>query len=180
VIRGLEDSAADYASLMNDIFSYQKEIEFEGELHNCVLVVQNFFSCDSVQAVNMVNELMTSRMRQFERIVSVDLPILYNDFDLDTPTRTTLNEYVVELQDWMAGILYWHQQTRRYLESELHYPGTPETSTLGGPRGLGTSAARLAARLAAQLRANSAVAPRATEFSLAAPVTGAALAGASV
>jgi germacradienol/geosmin synthase len=40
-IRALENSAADYACLLNDVFSYQKEIQFEGEIHNCILVVQN-------------------------------------------------------------------------------------------------------------------------------------------
>ena len=45
-MRSLENAAADYASLLNDVFSYQKEIEFEGEVHNGVLVVQNFFDCD--------------------------------------------------------------------------------------------------------------------------------------
>jgi germacradienol/geosmin synthase len=45
-MRSLENSAIDYAALMNDVFSYQKEIEFEGELHNGILVVQNFFDCD--------------------------------------------------------------------------------------------------------------------------------------
>ena len=38
----LENAAQDYAGMLNDIFSYQKEIQFEGELHNSVLVVENF------------------------------------------------------------------------------------------------------------------------------------------
>ena len=37
--------------LVNDIFSYQKEIQFEGELNNCVLVVQNFLDVDTDAAV---------------------------------------------------------------------------------------------------------------------------------
>ena len=45
-LRSLENAAADYACLMNDVFSYQKEIEYEGEVHNGILVVQNFFDCD--------------------------------------------------------------------------------------------------------------------------------------
>ena len=45
-MRSLENAAADYACLTNDVFSYQKEIEFEGELHNGVLVVQNFLDVD--------------------------------------------------------------------------------------------------------------------------------------
>jgi germacradienol/geosmin synthase len=48
-MRSLENSAADFACFTNDIFSYQKEIEFEGEIHNCVLVVQNFLNCDTTQ-----------------------------------------------------------------------------------------------------------------------------------
>ncbi|MEV7841992.1 hypothetical protein AB0O77_32995, partial [Streptomyces albidoflavus] len=32
---------ADYGALINDVFSYQKEVEFEGEIHNAVLVTQN-------------------------------------------------------------------------------------------------------------------------------------------
>lgn len=45
-MRSLENAAADYACLMNDVFSYRKEIEYEGEIHNALLVVQNFFDCD--------------------------------------------------------------------------------------------------------------------------------------
>ncbi len=41
-MRALENAAQDYACMLNDVFSYQKEIQFEGELHNMVLVVQNF------------------------------------------------------------------------------------------------------------------------------------------
>ncbi len=40
----------DYAALINDVFSYRKEIEFEGELHNAVLVVRNFLSVDTDRA----------------------------------------------------------------------------------------------------------------------------------
>jgi germacradienol/geosmin synthase len=61
-MRGLENSAADYACLTNDVFSYQKEIEFEGELNNGVLVVQKFLGIGREQAVLVVNDLMTSRL----------------------------------------------------------------------------------------------------------------------
>ncbi|MBV9286064.1 MAG: germacradienol/geosmin synthase, partial [Acidimicrobiia bacterium] len=78
-MRGLENSAQDYACLTNDIFSYQKEVEFEGELHNCVLVVQRFLDTDHRQAVSVVNDLMTSRLSQFERIIATELPALADD-----------------------------------------------------------------------------------------------------
>ncbi len=145
-VRGLENSAADYACLANDIFSYRKEIEFEGELNNGVLVVQNFLGCDLTQAIGVVNELMTSRMRQFERIVASELPALFDETGLDMNTRRILNGYARELQDWMSGVLEWHRVTRRYDESELGYPPAMlRPAQLGGPAGLGTAAAHIAA-----------------------------------
>jgi germacradienol/geosmin synthase len=143
---GLENAVADYGFLINDVFSYQKEIEFEGELHNCVLVVQNFFNCDARTAVEIVNDLMTSRMRQFQHLVAVELPVLFDDFDLDAEARQTLTGYVEELRDWMAAILLWHTNCRRYVESELEHPPSMARPP-GGPRGLGTATAAIASLL---------------------------------
>jgi germacradienol/geosmin synthase len=143
-MRGLENSAADYACFTNDVFSYQKEIEFEGELHNAVLVVQRFLGVDKARAVEVVNDLMTARMRQFEHIVATELPALADDFGLDARTRERLRAYVEKLQQWMAGVLQWHRTVDRYKEFELihsRYAGR----TFSAPRGLGTSAARIAA-----------------------------------
>ena len=139
-MRGLENSAQDYACLTNDIFSYQKEIEFEGELHNGVLVVQKFLDIDRRLAVYVVNDLMASRMLQFEHIIATELPVLVDGFDLDADAREALDAYVVGLQDWMAGILDWHILTRRYGESALRRRYRTPPQRFGGPSGLGTSA----------------------------------------
>ncbi|MFD0559614.1 germacradienol/geosmin synthase [Stackebrandtia endophytica] len=138
-IQEMENAAADYACLMNDVFSFQKEIEYEGEFHNGVYVTREFLGCNSVEAVRAVNELMTARMQQFEHIIASELPSLYDEFDLSPETRSILDEYVTDLQNWMSAILKWHQDTRRYGEADL------ERSSLipGAPGGLGTSAARL-------------------------------------
>jgi germacradienol/geosmin synthase len=138
-IRGLENSAADYACFTNDIFSYQKEIEFEGELHNCVLVVQKFLDIDRQQAVSVVNDLMTERLKQFEHIIATELPLVADDFDLDPDAREALDVYVVGLQDWVAGILDWHTLCGRYNESALRRRYRKQKRRLGGPTGLGTS-----------------------------------------
>ncbi|MBN3898969.1 MAG: germacradienol/geosmin synthase [Nostoc sp. NOS(2021)] len=141
-MRGLDNSAADFACLTNDIFSYQKEIEFEGELNNGVLVVQQFLNCDLPQAVEVVNDLMTSRMRQFEHIVATELPALFDDFDLDASAREKLHGYVEKLQQWMCGVLKWHIAVDRYKEFELRN-NSAAGRLFGGPTGLGTSAARI-------------------------------------
>ncbi|MDH6703466.1 germacradienol/geosmin synthase [Kitasatospora sp. MAA19] len=118
-MRSLENSAADYACMMNDLFSYQKEVEYEGEVHNAVLVVQNFFNCDYPSAVRIVDDLMHSRLDQFQHVAAKELPVLYDDFALEPAAREMLDGYVKELENWLAGILVWHRDCRRYREEDL-------------------------------------------------------------
>ncbi|MEU2130884.1 terpene synthase family protein [Streptomyces sp. NPDC018352] len=146
-LRSLENAAADYACLLNDLFSYQKEIEFEGEVHNGVLVVQNFFGVDYPTGVAIVHDLMKSRLRQFLHVAEHELPVLYDDFELDAEAREVLAGYVQELKHWIAGILIWHRDCRRYREQDL-LRGTGTPWHLSGPTGLGVSAARVTALFA--------------------------------
>ncbi|MGW7605813.1 germacradienol/geosmin synthase Cyc2 [Streptomyces sp. NPDC054766] len=118
-VRSLENAAMDYAMLLNDVFSYQKEIEYEGEVHNGILVVQNFFGCDYPTALGVIHDLMTQRMEQFQHVAAHELPILYEDFKLSEEVRGIMQGYVVELQNWLAGILKWHQDCRRYGAADL-------------------------------------------------------------
>ncbi|MFE7264438.1 germacradienol/geosmin synthase [Streptomyces sp. NPDC057592] len=146
-LRSLENAAADYACLLNDLFSYQKEIEFEGEVHNGVLVVQNFFGVDYPTGVAIVHDLMKSRLRQFLHVAEQELPVLYDDFGLDAEAREILAGYVQELKHWIAGILIWHRDCRRYREQDL-LRGTGTPWHISGPTGLGVSAARVTALFA--------------------------------
>ncbi|MEU9759154.1 terpene synthase family protein [Streptomyces sp. NPDC047987] len=146
-LRSLENAAADYACLLNDLFSYQKEIEYEGEVHNGVLVVQNFFGVDYPTGVRIVYDLMKSRLRQFLHVAEQELPVLYDDFGLDAEAREILAGYVRELKHWIAGILIWHRGCRRYREQDLRR-GTGTPCLLSGPTGLGVSAARVTALFA--------------------------------
>lgn len=141
-IESLEHAAMDYACILNDLFSYQKEIEYEGEVHNAVLVVQTFFDCDYPTAAAMTADLMESRLREFLHVKEHELPVLCEDFGLDGAAREALGAYVRELEDWLAGILNWHRGTRRYREEDLR-GGVTLPSRLGVPSGLGTSAFRL-------------------------------------
>jgi germacradienol/geosmin synthase len=142
-IQALENSAADCACFINDIFSYQKEIQFQGEVHNAVLVMQNFLECARDHALSVVNDLLTARMRQFERVAAAELPALVEQFDLDEDTRATLAAYVDGLRNWLAGILNWHRHCRRYSESELRNHPIAGGHPFGGPTGVGTASARV-------------------------------------
>ncbi|GHJ48785.1 germacradienol/geosmin synthase [Catellatospora sp. TT07R-123] len=147
VLQQLEHAAQDYACLTNDLYSYQKEIQYEDEVHNMVFVVERFLGCDPYTARDVVADLMNQRMRQFEHLDAVELPQLYAQLDLPHPVRDSLDRYVGQLKDWMSGILVWHDTCIRYGEHELrarHHTAP----ALPGLTGLGTSAARLPQSLA--------------------------------
>jgi germacradienol/geosmin synthase len=146
-IQSMENSAMDFACLLNDMFSYQKEIQFEGELHNGVLVVQNFLDCDKDRAYDVVNNLMTARVRQFEHVVDLELPVLFEE--LDVAAREALLGYADKLRHWMSGILNWHREVDRYREEYLRFQPTPAppATSFAVPSGLGTSAARVGSLL---------------------------------
>ncbi len=146
-VQAMQNAASDYAGLLNDLFSYRKEIEFEGEIHNCVLVVRDFFGCGATEALDIVGDLVNSRMREFERVVTVELPSMCEELGLDSGARAALTEYVEGLKRWMAGILIWHRGCRRYTDSELRRPVEVPPRTSHGPTGLGTETARLATLL---------------------------------
>ena len=124
-VRSMEDAAQDYACFVNDLFSYQKEIQFEGELHNLVLVVQHFLNVDRHQARDVVVDLTAARMRQFQHAVAHELPVLFEEYDLDEAARSALTTHAEELEDWMSGILEWHRKCERYVEAELQHHHDP-------------------------------------------------------
>jgi germacradienol/geosmin synthase len=148
-VQALESCASDCGCLINDIYSFQKEIQFEGEIHNCVLVVQNFLNIGPAQAMGIVNDLISARVQEFEHVIGSELPVLFEGAGLDASTRAALTCYVEELRNWLAGVLHWHERCRRYAEAGLIASSRPALPTAqpGRPSGLGTSAARTAIRL---------------------------------
>jgi germacradienol/geosmin synthase len=148
VMHELDTAAQDYAIFLNDLFSYQKEIEYEGELHNMVQVVETFLQVDRYRAAAVVAELMKARMEEFELLVEQDMPAMFDDLDLDAAARAVLVDHAAGLKDWMSGILEWHRRCVRYTEAELQrsrVPTTPSGFPLA-PVGLGTSAVRAFSR----------------------------------
>ncbi len=75
----LRDTFADAVHLRNDLFSYQREVHDEGELSNGVLVLERFLGCTAQQAADRVNDLLTSRLHQFEHTALTELPALLDE-----------------------------------------------------------------------------------------------------
>jgi len=144
VMRELETAAQDYACGLNDLFSYQKEVEYEGDLHNLVLVVEQFLGVDRLTARDVVADLMRQRMLQFEHLVAEGLPALFEDQQLDDAARAALLRHASNVTLWMSGIHEWHRQQPRYTPAGLdrRYRSVPVQPSFMQVRGLGTSAAQ--------------------------------------
>ncbi|MGY3334550.1 germacradienol/geosmin synthase [Streptomyces filamentosus] len=158
-VRSLEAAVSDYGALINDLFSYQKEVEVEGELHNAVLVLERFFDVDRDTAARMVYDLMCGRLRQYEHLKQREVPLMYEHFGLDAEGRAAFEKRLRELEEWLTGVLHWHRSVRRYGAGDVHAgAGTPLLRARSGgaapvpdwttPRGLGTTAARVASAFA--------------------------------
>jgi germacradienol/geosmin synthase len=149
----LENAAKDYAGLLNDIFSYFKEIRYEGELNNGVLVAQSFLGIGPEAAVLVVGDLMTQRMRQFEHVAAGELPLVIDEFELDDDGREALDARVRSLEDWVAGMFEWTHTSGRYKPDHVQRRYAPETIAavepavfVAGPAGIGTDGLYVAAR----------------------------------
>ncbi|KFU80948.1 germacradienol/geosmin synthase [Amycolatopsis lurida] len=145
VLFELDTAAQDYATFANDLFSYQKEIEYEGEVHNLVYVVERFLDVGRIEARDIAARLMNARMDQFEQLADEGLPRMCDDLELDDDVRAVLTRYADNMKDWMAGILEWHRKCVRYTPEELERlstPAPPPSFSLV-PSGIGMSAWRI-------------------------------------
>ncbi|WP_141747243.1 terpene synthase family protein [Streptomyces agglomeratus] len=116
-VLALIEAFADNVDLRNDLYSYRKETELEGDRNNAVPVFQHFLSCSLQTAVDHVGNLMNARLDCFDRLVREELPKLADEFGPDA--YGTMTAYVNDLKDWTAGEHAWHPQTGRYTVS-LH------------------------------------------------------------
>jgi germacradienol/geosmin synthase len=62
-------------------------VEDEGENANCVLVLERFLNVRTQLAANLTNELLTSRLYQFDNTAVTELPPLFDEHGLDPVKR---------------------------------------------------------------------------------------------
>jgi germacradienol/geosmin synthase len=119
-VQALANCAMDVVALTNDLYSYRKEIQYEGAVHNAVLTVRHFLDCDLEQAVRVAGDLRNARIRQFQHVVTEELPPLFEDQALTPEARARILAYAGRLRDYMAGVIRWHEQVDRYREPRGH------------------------------------------------------------
>ena len=149
-MRVLKECFADAVHLRNDIFSYDREVNDEGELSNCILVLETFFGIDTQTAADMTNDILSSRLYQFENTALTEVPGLFAEFAVTPPEQEAVALYVKGLQDWQSGGHEWHMRSSRYMNESVR--GDDQPPIPGGPNGLGMAAARVFARPATPSR----------------------------
>ena len=113
-----ERGAATTPASLNDLFSYQKEIQFEGEVHNSCWSSQNFLDW-TADGRRIVNDLMTGADAAVRAHRGDRTACAVRGVPPGRRGRRPAAPRAAELQDWIAGILNWHAQCGRYLEPEL-------------------------------------------------------------
>ncbi|CAM5668634.1 hypothetical protein STENM327S_02201 [Streptomyces tendae] len=92
-LRVLMETFSDAVHLRNDLFSYQREVEDEGELSNGVLVLETFFGCTTQEAAELVNDVLTSRLHQFEHTAFTEVPAVALEKGLTPPEAAAVAAY---------------------------------------------------------------------------------------
>lgn len=138
----LNAAFADAEGLQNDLISYDIDMA-EGKVNNAVTVVGHFLDREAQDAADLVNDLVTDRIEQFEHTCATELAPALDACLLSPVERAEVLRYVQGLKDWMAGNLEWALRPGgRYLPEWSGDAGA-EGPALPGPTGRGTSAARL-------------------------------------
>ena len=91
-------------------------------LTNGVLVLETFLGCTTQEAAEAVNDLLTSRLQQFEHTALTEVPVLCDEHGLAPDERRPSRSYVQGLQDWQSGGHEWHMRSSRYMNAAADRP----------------------------------------------------------
>ncbi len=75
------------------------------------LVLARFLGCGPLRGADLLEAMVTSRVRRFERIAGVELPALLDDLGASGPERAAVTAYADALRDRLAGGFAWARIT---------------------------------------------------------------------
>lgn len=97
----LEHAAAEHCGIVDDHFSAQMETT-SGQAHNAVLLAMERYDHDHEQAMVMVNDLATCRLRMFEAAAAA------------SPATAEVRRWVAGVRDLVRGNVDRQLESRRY------------------------------------------------------------------
>ncbi|SDP92724.1 terpene synthase family protein [Lentzea jiangxiensis] len=133
-MRALVDSFGDVPALRQEIVGFDHVHATGGSTTSAVLAVRQFFGCGLQEAVSVVADLISARLRQIGAILG-ELPSLADEYGLDAEAKAGLHRYAEALKSWLAGELLWTRRSSRFSSSP-----TPARTSFHSPSGLGTAA----------------------------------------
>ncbi|WP_207311126.1 terpene synthase family protein [Lentzea alba] len=133
-MRALVDSFGDVPALRQEIVGFDRVHATGGSTTSAVLAVQQFFDCERQQAVSVVADLISARLRQISSIIT-ELPSIADEYGLDAEAKAGLHRYVEALESWLAGELLWTRRSGRF-----SFSPNPVRKSFHSPTGLGTAA----------------------------------------
>ena len=133
-MRALVDSFGDVPALRQEIVGFDRVYATGASTTSAVLAVQQFFDCELQQAISVVADLISARLRQIGSIIA-ELPSIADEYGLDAEAKAGLRRYVEALKSWLAGELLWTQRSGRFSFSPV-----PARKSFHSPTGLGTAA----------------------------------------
>ncbi|MGW7531306.1 terpene synthase family protein [Amycolatopsis sp. NPDC054798] len=108
------DAFMDWMGLSNDIFSYQREMQSEGELNNLVLVLGRLLCASPQQAVIVANDLITARLHHLDHLVENEIPRVMDKYCLSTDERIAMSAWIHAARSYLAGLVAWTECAARY------------------------------------------------------------------
>jgi Terpene synthase family 2, C-terminal metal binding len=114
-IRYLTWLAIAMASLVNDVFSYHKDVVLEGSDFNLVKILMDLHGLSFDRAVDESVRLVNSYADRFVE-AREELPSWGHEVD------RIVEQYVDGLAEMMSGNVYWHGTTNRYRSPESPFP----------------------------------------------------------
>ncbi|MBC3363041.1 hypothetical protein [Pseudomonas sp. SWRI154] len=108
----LQDSATDVITLVNDLFSYEKEAEY-GEINNYVVVCQRWLDSSINDAVALLLRLLDARVDCFQR-EQKRVAVFIEEQAFSSDERQAIRRYVQMLEEWMSANLDWSSRVPRY------------------------------------------------------------------
>ncbi|MEU2790979.1 hypothetical protein [Streptomyces sp. NPDC007100] len=114
-ITQLREITADILTVNNDAASYPMELAEDGAVNNLVTVIQELLGTDDpVAAAHVANDLADRRTGQFRSVAGPALRELFDEHRMDEAARNEITEFVTGLEQLLAGLQQWVDDTGRY------------------------------------------------------------------
>lgn len=115
-IRRIEEPVASIGGLMNDIFSYEKEVIAYGSRFNLIALYEDHYDCSFAEAVHETVAVVNRYTADFLKLEK-SIPEWP-----DEATNTLVRNYVRGLRHQVNATWYWQVSTDRYRSSTSPFP----------------------------------------------------------